>query len=498
MFSASDICKEIKNTGEILKQRGGKKGAETMAKGMVKNLCIKLSKLGTVTCDETKGLYESITCCDLAEPHKDALTKAVDKLVSQPLPETKVSIVLKPQLLTNVHVYWTQQDWDQLDDINKSWLAKTNVVVFKLKHLGFRSLHEQTSKFCLATLLSTLATQPDAGVAWEMLQDFKSCFHRCTQKPVAPFLQVFPAKPNDLPKLVFDAAYSQDDPLVMTHSNEEKVKEIAHKVVVCRSTSKKVAKAKALKSVPAAPTPAGQSAPSMPSSAGGNDFANFMTNFQNMQNMNPMQMMFGFMQAAMANNAMQAAMANLQPSPKKQKALPDGPASAASKDQLALPAPSSFEPKKRKVAETELEQNAPGPSNGAASEAAPEAAPAHQTCNGNPFEEETFNALLNRDKGKDMGQAKAKAKAKCKAKAKAKRKPAHAPMKRPSTKAIDFLVEKPSQDDLAKDPNVYHSRIWHQAKQFALKVLMKDEEAAKVYAKGKRAEANRFRVTARQ
>ena len=48
MFSASDICKEITNTGEILRKRGATKGAETMAEGMAKNMCTKLLKLNAL------------------------------------------------------------------------------------------------------------------------------------------------------------------------------------------------------------------------------------------------------------------------------------------------------------------------------------------------------------------------------------------------------------------------------------------------------------------
>ena len=175
-------------------------------------------------------------------------------------------------------------------------------------------------------------------MAWEMLQDFKAAFHRCSEKPLAPYLKTFPAKPSELPKVVFDAAYSEGVPPVMAHPNDEKITEVAHKVVVCRSTSKKVAKAKAQKSAPANAQGSGQVAASKPGPAG-NDFANFMAN---MQGMNPMQMMFSFMQAAqMAGNAMAG---GKQPSPKKQKAVEDAapvassPRSSSCK-QLALPAP---------------------------------------------------------------------------------------------------------------------------------------------------------------
>ena len=196
-----------------------------------------------------------------------------------------------------------------------------------------------------------------------------------------------------------------------------------------------------------------------------------------------------------------------QPSPKKQKAVEDAapvpsPVAASSK-QLALPAPSDFEPKKRKTTAgeaTKPEQNAP-----AASEAAVADAPAASeaaAADGNDFENAAFKALLEREEGK-KASAKAKAASKPKAKASAKSKTngktKTAPvMKRPSSKALDFTVVKPTAGDLEKDANVYHSRIWHQAKQFALKVLMMQEKPAKVYAKSKRAEANKFWITAKQ
>ena len=71
----------------------------------------------------------------------------VDELVSQPLPETQETTVLKPQLLVNAHFYLTQKDWDQLGDINKFWLAEANFVVARLKHLGLRSRMSKPASF---------------------------------------------------------------------------------------------------------------------------------------------------------------------------------------------------------------------------------------------------------------------------------------------------------------------------------------------------------------
>ena len=73
-----------------------------MAQGMVKNMCTKLSKLNALSCDETKGLYESIECCELADQYKDALRDAVDKVVAQPVADLPEAAVLKPQLLINI------------------------------------------------------------------------------------------------------------------------------------------------------------------------------------------------------------------------------------------------------------------------------------------------------------------------------------------------------------------------------------------------------------
>lgn len=58
-------------------------------------------------------------------------------------------------------------------------------------------------------------------------------------------------------------------------------------------------------------------------------------------------------------------------------------------------------------------------------------------------------------------------------------------MKRPSSKALEFEVPKPTAADLEKKVNVYASRVWHLARLFAKNTLMLDDEAAKAFAKPK-------------
>ena len=55
-------------------------------------------------------------------------------------------------------------------------------------------------------------------------------------------------------------------------------------------------------------------------------------------------------------------------------------------------------------------------------------------------------------------------------------------MKRPSSKALEFEVPKPTAADLEKKVNVYARRVWHQARLFAKNTL---QRTAKAFAKPK-------------
>lgn len=58
-------------------------------------------------------------------------------------------------------------------------------------------------------------------------------------------------------------------------------------------------------------------------------------------------------------------------------------------------------------------------------------------------------------------------------------------MKRPSARALEFEVPKPTAADLEKKVNVYASRVWRQARLFVQNTLKLDDEAAKAFAKPK-------------
>ena len=442
MWSCSDVGQEILAVGECLAKRSKtatKTKCQNMENGMVDNVVTKIKKM-QLSITNGHELYDYISQSKMSEEHKAKLVQCVDEKLSTPTQEEpRQGFVVKPQLLVNIGSYK------------------------RLKMLGVRSLHERTSQHCLAALLSTLSKLPDHSMIWEMLLSFKATFKQSEIPHAAPYLQTFPASPQDLPAHIFNVAYVGDDQPI-ENKNIDVIKHIAGSHISCRSTNK------LLKS--SGDNSKGQSAKGQPASA-----AEVATGEQHQQaQFDPSKMCATMMQAMCATMARQGQFANMfntntevkiSPKKKEQKALEDGTAAAGS-SVPALPAPSSasaFEPKKRTAAEANLPEKH---ENDAEAEA-----------DGNEFEQAAYSALVAReDKKKPVPKAKGKAKGKPKGKAKAV-------MKRPSSKALEFEVPKPTAADLEKKVNVYASRVWHQARLFAKNTLMLDDEAAKDFAKPK-------------
>ena len=229
------------HAGELLGKRGQSAGATAMATGMIQNTRTKLSKLSAanVTFEEANSLYDSIKASVLPGEHKQTLTAKVDSLMSTPLDaeHAPAPAAVKLQLCTSIGQYLTQDEWDQITNPNLGWVAKTKILLGRLKKLGFRSLHEQTSKWRLAILRTSLTSQPEADLAWDMLNDFKDAFAKADMRAVAPYIQKYPSKPHDLPENIFAAAYPDSEPV---DGPQDQIKRIANKILFCRSTSKKL------------------------------------------------------------------------------------------------------------------------------------------------------------------------------------------------------------------------------------------------------------------
>ena len=370
MWPCSDVGQEILAVGECLAKRSKaatKTKCQNMENGMVDNVVTKIKKM-QLSITNGHELYGYISQSKMPEEHKAKLVQCVDEKLSTPTQEEpRQGFVVKPQLLVNIGSYI-------------SWLAKSTVVIKRLKMLGVRSLHERTSQHCLAALLSTLSKLPDHSMIWEMLLSFKATFKQSEIPHAAPYLQTFPASPQDLPAHIFNVAYVGDDQPI-GNKNIDVIKHIAGSHISCRSTNK------LLKS--SGDNSKGQSAKGQPASA-----AEVATGEQHQQaQFDPMKMCATMMQAMCATMAKQGQFANMfntntevkiSPKKKEQKALEDGTAAAGS-SVPALPAPSSasaFEPKKRTAAEANLPEKHES---------------AEAEADGNEFEQAAYSALVARE-----------------------------------------------------------------------------------------------------
>ena len=269
-----------------------------MENGMVDNVVTKIKKM-QLSITNGQELYDYISQSKMSEEHKAKLVLCVDEKLSTPTQEEpRQGFVVKPQLLVNIGSYMTAADWSQLEDPSLSWLAKSTVVIKRLKMLGVRSLHERTSQHCLAALLSTLSKLPDHSMIWEMLLSFKATFKQSEIPHAAPYLQTFPASPQDLPAHIFNVAYVGDDQPI-ENKNIDVIKHIAGSHISCRSTNK------LLKS--SGDNSKGQSAKGQPASA-----AEVAAGEQHQQaQFDPMKMCATMMQAMCATMARQGQFANM-------------------------------------------------------------------------------------------------------------------------------------------------------------------------------------------
>ena len=403
MRSCSDVGQEILAVGECLAKRSKaatKTKCQNMENGMVDNVVTKIKRKMQLSITNGHELYDYISQSKMSEEHKAKLVQCVGEKLSTPTQEEpRKGFVVKPQLLVNIGSYMTAADWSQLEDPSLSWLAKSTVVIKRLKMLGVRSLHERTSQHCLAALLSTLSKLPDHNMIWEMLLSFKATFKQSEIPHAAPYLQTFPSSPQDLPAHKFNVAYVGDDQPT-ENKNIDVIKHIAGSHISCRSTNKLLNKSSGDNSK-------GQSAKGQPASA-----AEVATGEQHQQaQFDPMKMCATMMQAMCATMARQGQFASMfntntevkiSPKKKEQKALEDGTAAAGS-SVPALPAPSSasaFEPKKRTAAEANLPEKHES---------------AEAEADGNEFEQAAYSALVAREdkknpQGKGEGQREAQGK----------------------------------------------------------------------------------------
>ena len=281
--------------------------------------------------------FETIDACGLETSFKKELRNAVESKLSMGNNNDADNVALKPQMLTAIEKYMTQSEWQISQNPSSTYMEKMNTVVRRLKLLGVRSLHEQTAKFGVALLLTTLTTLPEYKLIHQMLCEFKPVFHRDLTKVQVPFVRTHPSNPAELPKTILEVAYTDGNPPCPMEIDT--IAMIANNHVPVRSTSKLLtggtnkAKTKEEKN------------PGRPSSSS-NSNANAESMMADAQ-MNPMNqacmMMMNCMAKMQHSQQARGTKTKIQISPKKPKELGDKPKAEA----LASAAAAAFKPSTR-------------------------------------------------------------------------------------------------------------------------------------------------------
>ena len=242
MWTAADVSNDMLNIGKLLESRRKTMSTTTdgsdneQEKNMVQGCAHRIKLIANITVVEGKLLYDTIQQCSLSDDYKKILRDALDGKMSVATTENHPDVVLKPQTLTSIQNYLSRRDWQILDDPKATYLSKLNVVVRRLRTVGVRGLHEQTAKYGVALVLTTLTQLPDYTIIHQMLQKFKQTFHRDLTKVQLPFIRVYPTSASELPETVLTSAYSDEDPVEPREI--ENLGMIAENHIPLRATSK--------------------------------------------------------------------------------------------------------------------------------------------------------------------------------------------------------------------------------------------------------------------
>lgn len=400
MWTADDVKSEMLNISQLLAARRSATGdsdleGETQQeRSMVQGCAQRIKLLASISLLEGKMLYEAIQECDLKDDLKKLLRSALDNKLAAGTNAYDDNVVLKPQLLTSIGNYMTKNDWKILNNPSSTYLAKTNTIVRRLKLCGVRSLHEQTAKYGVALLLTTLSQLPAYKVIHQMLVEFKQTFHRDLTKVQVPFLRTYPENVEDLPAAITAVAYTEEDPVEPKHL--ENLVIIAENHVPLRQTSKLIKMGTTAMDMPKnnKNQDTNKSMSSTPSAA---DFLG--NNMEGFGAFGQMAMMMMQMAQQQRNQTQGTCETKISITPKKTKELQDGN-HKANMDPAVAATCSGFQPQGRQLALQDDKKEVGTSQPGKVEDKNTQKTPAE-------FEEETFAALVQRsdqEKRRQKGQ----------------------------------------------------------------------------------------------
>ena len=342
--------------------------------------------------------------------------------------------------------------------------------------MGVESLHEQTAKYAVALMLTTLTQIPSYSVIHQMLQEFKQVFHRDLTKMQVPFARSYPnsqwksslrQSAKQLTSPEGPAAPREVENLVMIAENHIPLRGTSKLLKKETAVPREIAKDKKQAAEKNAESDLQTMVPAMASP------------FREMGAMGQFAMMM--MQMCKQQMGMgrmgQGNETKVTLSPKNEKELEEQKKAKAALNSAAA----AFKPQERELAWLDCETNQESKEEVATAATAGDTS-LEKKKTPEEFEKATFEALKAKKDSK-KGNAKEKSMAsnpKGKAKGKAKN---QGVMKKPSAKTLQYEIPPWSVKDMHVDKNTYTSRHWHAASPFAKRTFAMDGAESKIYAK---------------
>jgi len=237
-MSTEHILKDISSVRRFVDGRKALSGA--VDPGMLSNFASSLIRMiNTATVFgkmEAASIQDALADSPYGEDGTARLLKAIDARVAaaSAASDAKPGPAKKPQgqgtepkqfLKTWWH-YFTAEDWLVFNDPKKSFNSKMTQAVERANSVGCINCHEQSFKWLLAFLLLVHYDElPTYRQIFDKLHDLKACA-LAERKPYAHEMLVeFPEDPSELPRSVWNFAYSASPPTKVTMQGVNTVSE---------------------------------------------------------------------------------------------------------------------------------------------------------------------------------------------------------------------------------------------------------------------------------
>jgi hypothetical protein len=225
MSTVALILKEIASVKRFVKSRAATTGSCDAS--LLQNLAGSLVRMINSTVafgSEEAGLVNEALATD--SPYSDEGTKTIMSAIDARLTANTATAAAKKkrgsskgsstptQFLKHWWNYFTQSDWDFVKDNRKGLAAKFTRGIERANSIGCIHLDEQSYKWLLAMLMLVHYEElPPYKVIHEKLNELKQT-GSCERKDFQfEHITEYPENPNDLPRCIYQNAYSEEQPI---------------------------------------------------------------------------------------------------------------------------------------------------------------------------------------------------------------------------------------------------------------------------------------------